>query len=51
MRFLLFVGMTIGGAIGWWLGDYGGIWWALLGSTAGSIVGVYITYKLTRDYF
>jgi hypothetical protein len=25
MRFFMFVGMTIGGAIGWWAGSYVGI--------------------------
>jgi membrane protein YqaA with SNARE-associated domain len=50
MRFLLFVGMTVGGAIGWWIGSYGGIWAALLVSAAGSLAGVYVAYRLTRDY-
>jgi hypothetical protein len=50
MRFLLFVGMTVGGAIGWWLGSYGGIWVALLASGVGSLIGVYVTYRLVRDY-
>ena len=50
MRLLMFVGMTVGGAIGWWIGSYGGIWTALLGSTVGSVAGIYIVHRLTRDY-
>jgi len=50
MRFLMFVGLTVGGAIGWWLGSYAGIWTALLASTAGSAIGIYVVHRLTRDY-
>ena len=50
MRFLMFVGLTVGGAIGWWIGSYGGIWVALVASTAGSFAGIYVVYRLTKDY-
>ena len=50
MRLLMFVGMTVGGAVGWWLGSYGGIWMALVVSAIGSLAGVYVVYRLTRDY-
>jgi len=50
MRLLMFVGLTVGGAIGWWIGSYVGIGTALLVSTVGSLAGIYIVYRLTRDY-
>jgi hypothetical protein len=50
MRLLMFAGLTIGGAIGWWIGSYGGIWTGLVVSTIGSAAGVYVVYRLTRDY-
>lgn len=50
MKFLMFVGMTVGGALGWWVGNYAGIFTALLASGAGSLVGIWLAYRLTRDY-
>ena len=50
MRLLMFIGMTVGGWVGWWLGSYANIWVALLASGAGSVAGVYLAYRLTRDY-
>ncbi len=50
IRFVMFVGLTIGGGIGWWIGSYVGIWTALLVSTIGSLAGIYVVYRLTRDY-
>jgi hypothetical protein len=50
MRFVMCIGMTVGGTIGWWLGDYGGIWTAFLASAVGSFAGVCVVYRLTRDY-
>ena len=50
MRFVMFVGLVIGGWIGWWIGRYVGIWTALLVSTIGSLAGIYVVYRLTRDY-
>jgi hypothetical protein len=34
----MFVGLTVGGAIGWWIGSYGGIGTALIVSTIGSLL-------------
>ena len=51
-RLLMFVGMTLGGSAGWWAGDYIGL--GLMGtflvSTLGSIVGVYVTWRITTEY-
>jgi hypothetical protein len=47
-RLLFFIGMNIGGAIGWWLGDCLG--YALVGeflfSAAGSIAGIVIVWRM-----
>ena len=51
MRLLMFVGLTIGGLIGWWLGGFiGGLFTQLAVSTLGSLVAIYLVYRLTRDY-
>ncbi|MBW2370218.1 MAG: hypothetical protein JRH15_20300 [Deltaproteobacteria bacterium] len=50
MRFLMFIGLTVGGAVGWWIGSYVGIWTAFLVSTIGSLGGVYLVYRLGRGY-
>ncbi len=43
-RLLMFVGMTLGGYVGWWAGDYVGleIMGTFLVSTLGSFAGVYL---------
>jgi hypothetical protein len=40
-KLLTFVGATVGGAIGWWLGARVGTMTAFMVSTLGSGVGVY----------
>ena len=45
-----FVGMTIGSAIGWWLGSLHGITLAVLLSAVGSGFGLYYTRKLAETY-
>lgn len=50
MKFCIFVGVNVGGAIGWWLGDRFGIMTAFLVSGAGSIAGVYAGWKLARHF-
>lgn len=52
-RLLIFIGMVVGGYVGWWLGDYLGL--GLMGtfllSTLGSAVGVCLGWKVGRGYF
>lgn len=52
-RSLIFIGMIVGGYVGWWVGDYFGF--GLTGdfvlSTLGSIAGVYAGWKVGEDYF
>ena len=52
-RLLFFIGMTIGGYVGWWAGDYLdlGLMTTFLVSSLGSAVGVYVTWRIMRDYF
>ncbi len=50
VRLLYFAGISVGGAVGWWVGSYEGFWTAMIVSTLGSLVGVYAAYRLTRDY-
>ncbi|NQT15362.1 MAG: hypothetical protein HQ582_21580 [Planctomycetes bacterium] len=51
-RLLMFVGMTLGGYVGWWAGDYVGL--GLMGtflvSALGSLAGVYLAWRIIRDY-
>jgi len=50
-RLLIFIGMTVGGYGGWWAGDYFslGLMGSFLVSTLGSIVGVYLAWRVERD--
>ncbi|MBN2584418.1 MAG: hypothetical protein JXL80_15260 [Planctomycetes bacterium] len=51
MRSVMFIGLFVGSAIGWWAGNhYLGIWGGLAGSTVGGFAGIYLVYRLTRDY-
>jgi hypothetical protein len=51
-RLLMFIGIVVGGYIGWYVGDYFGF--GLMGdflvSALGSIVGVYVAWRVMRDY-
>lgn len=51
-RLLIFIGMTLGGYVGWWAGDYMGmgLMTTFLISSLGSVAGVYVAWRITRDY-
>jgi hypothetical protein len=51
-RLLMFVGMTVGGYVGWWAGDYVGfgLMGTFLVSSLGSLAGVYVTWRLIVNY-
>ena len=51
-RLLAFIGMTVGGAVGWWVGEYLvlGFVTTFLVSSLGSLVGVYGAWWIMRDY-
>ncbi|MEO6056397.1 MAG: hypothetical protein ABIQ49_06115 [Gemmatimonadales bacterium] len=43
------IGATLGGAVGWWLGDRGGLFTAFLLSVVGSGVGLYLGRRLASQ--
>ena len=51
-RLLIFIGMTVGGYVGWWAGDYLdlGLMATFLVSSLGSAVGIYVVWRIMRDY-
>ena len=51
-RRMIYVGMMLGGWIGWWAGDRLGLelMGTFLASSAGSFVGIYVTWRIMRDY-
>ena len=55
MKLFIFLGVTIGGLLGGWVGslmDHGnGLGgWSILLSTVGSLVGIWVGYKAARSY-
>ena len=50
MKFLMTVSATVFGSIGWWLGSKISIYMALLFSTVGSLVGLYVAYKIHEEF-
>lgn len=50
-RLCIFIGMTIFGWAGWWLGNhFFGLTTGFVLSWIGSIVGVYVGWRINRDY-
>jgi len=47
---LAFVGATIGGGIGWWLGEQVGLMTAFFLGVIGTAMGVYLGRRLAREY-
>ena len=55
MKTMIFLGVTIFGTVGGWLGalmDHGNWFggWSILLSTVGSIFGVWVGYKVAQNY-
>ncbi|MDB4950919.1 MAG: hypothetical protein JWM27_3568 [Gemmatimonadetes bacterium] len=50
-KLMAFIGMSIGGWIGWALGEKAGMMTASTLSAVGSGVGLYVGAKIARDYF
>jgi hypothetical protein len=51
-RLCIFLGVTVCGWLGWWIGDKltGDFMTAFIASSIGSMVGVYIGWRINRDY-
>ena len=50
MKLCIFIGVNVGGMIGWWLGEHVGIMTAFLVSGVGSVLGVYGGWRVAREY-
>ena len=50
MKLCIFIGVNVGGMIGWWLGEHVGIMTAFLASSVGSVLGVYAGWRVAREY-
>jgi len=51
-RGLIYIGMTIGGCVGWWVGDYigFGLMGCFLVSSVGSLAGMYLAWRVMEEY-
>ncbi len=49
-KLCILIGMTILGWIGWWLGAKIGLMTAFLVSGLGSMIGVYLGWRIYRDF-
>ncbi|MDB6156155.1 MAG: hypothetical protein JWL90_4608 [Chthoniobacteraceae bacterium] len=50
MKLCIFIGLNVGGAVGWWAGEYFGLMQAFIGSSIGSLLGVYGGWRFAREY-
>lgn len=50
VKLLIFIGINVGGAAGWWLGEYLGPTTAFFASGAGSLLGVFGGWWLARRF-
>lgn len=48
----MFVGTTVGGYLGWWIGESMGFGFmgAFFVSAIGSLVGIYVAWRILVDY-
>lgn len=51
-RTVIYMGMVLGGWVGWWAGDLVGfgIMGSFLVSSLGSFAGIYLGWRVTRDF-
>lgn len=50
-KLCLFIGMTVLGWLGWWLGSLFSLTAAFVLSSIGSMAGVYAGWRIHREYF
>ncbi len=41
----------MGGLLGWWMASSGGIVLSFVVSSVGSVLGLYLGWRISRDYF
>jgi hypothetical protein len=48
----MFIGMTVGGSVGWWAGDYFdfGLMTTFWISSLGGAIGAYVAWRIMTDY-
>ena len=49
-KLCIFLGMTVLGWMGWWIGDQVGFMTGFVLSSIGSVAGVYVGWRINRDY-
>ncbi len=49
-KLCIIIGMTVLGWVGWWLGAYFGVLTGFVLSGIGSMAGVYLGWRINRDY-
>jgi hypothetical protein len=49
-KLCIFVGMVVIGWAGWWLGAKFGLGYVFALSSIGNFVGIYLGWRLNRDY-
>jgi predicted membrane chloride channel (bestrophin family) len=50
-RFCILASMTVLGSVGWWIGARIGVTTAVFSSSAASLAGVYLGWRVNRAYF
>ncbi len=49
-KLLVFIGATVGGSIGWWLGAYAGFFSAFMLSMGGTGLGMYAGRRIALEH-
>ncbi|WFB36821.1 hypothetical protein P3T73_03470 [Kiritimatiellota bacterium B12222] len=49
-KLCIFIGMTLLGWGGWWLGSMLGVMTAFVLSSIGSLLGIFLGWRINRDY-
>lgn len=49
-KVLILVASTLGSGVGWWIGDFVGLEMAVVLGCVGTLVGVYVGWRLSRNY-
>jgi uncharacterized membrane protein YbhN (UPF0104 family) len=50
MKLMLWVGATVGGAVGWWALSRVGVFAAFMGSIVGTALGIYLGRRLAHHW-